>query len=67
MEKELGGEGAIAAAISAGQETTLLQWLNQNVYPLGRSVNSEELVEKVSGYPLSADPFLNYLRNKFEE
>jgi len=64
MEKALGGEGSIAAAISAGQESTLLQWLNQNVYPLGRSVNSEELVEKVSGYPLSADPFLRYLNQK---
>ena len=64
MENALGGDGAIATAISAGQESTLLQWLNQNVYPLGRSVNSEELVEKVSGYPLSADPFLRYLNQK---
>jgi carboxypeptidase Taq len=64
MEKELGGEGAIATAISSGQESSLHQWLCQNVYPLGRSVNSEELVRNISGYPLSADPFLRYLNQK---
>jgi carboxypeptidase Taq len=66
MEQQLGGPGAIEAAIAAGQESSLRDWLASRVYPLGRSVNAEELVEQVSGQRLSAAAFLRYLRNKLE-
>jgi carboxypeptidase Taq len=66
MEQELGGQGAIEAAIAAGKESSLRDWLASRVYPLGRSVNAEELVEQVSGQRLSAAAFLRYLRNKLE-
>ena len=66
MEQELGGQGAIEAAIAAGKESSLRDWLASRVYPLGRSVNAEELVEQVSGQSLSAAAFLRYLRNKLE-
>jgi carboxypeptidase Taq len=66
MEQDLGGSGAIEAAIAAGQESSLRDWLASRVYPLGRSVNAEELVEQVSGQSLSATAFLRYLRNKLE-
>ena len=66
MEQELGGPGAIEAAIAAGKESSLRDWLASRVYPLGRSVNAEELVEQVSGQRLSAAAFLRYLRNKLE-
>ncbi len=36
------------------------------VWPLGRAVNGEELVRQVSGRPLSAEPFLQYLKFKLE-
>ena len=65
MEQEW-GHGAIEAAIGAGQESRLHDWLAQRVYPLGRSVDAEGLVEQVSGAPLSAAPFLRYLRHKLE-
>ena len=61
MEAEL---GPIEARIAAGDEGELQRWLGQHVWPLGRSVNGEELVERVSGRPLSAGPFLTYLRSK---
>ena len=60
------GEGSIEAAIAAGQESRLHDWLAQRVYPLGRSVHAEALVERVSGAPLSAAPFLRYLRHKLK-
>jgi carboxypeptidase Taq len=66
MEEELGGSGAIEAAIAAGQESGLRDWLASRVYPLGRSVNAEELVEQVSGQKLGAAAFLRYLRSKLE-
>lgn len=67
MEQELGGPGAIEAAIAAGKESSLRDWLASRVYPLGRSVNAEALVEQVSGQSLSAAAFLRYLRNKLEQ
>jgi carboxypeptidase Taq len=59
--------GSIQALISAGDELQLQDWLGKTVWPLGRSVNAEELVEKVSGSTLSAQPFLAYLRTKVAE
>ena len=66
METDLGGPGAIAGAIAAGQEERLRSWLAMGVWPLGRAVNGEELVRQVSGRPLSAEPFLLYLKFKLE-
>ncbi|MFU8886368.1 MAG: hypothetical protein ACNA8O_13035 [Cyanobacteriota bacterium] len=66
MEADLGGAGAIEAAIAAGEEQRLRGWLAERVWPLGRSVNSEELVQQVSGAPLNAQPFLRYLSAKLE-
>ena len=63
MEREI---GPIEAAIAAGEETRLQGWLAEKVWPLGRSVNSEELVEQVSGRPLEAQPFLAHLQAKVE-
>ena len=58
--------GSIQALIRAGEEATLQDWLRRTVWPLGRSVNGEELVARVSGRSLSAEPFLAYLRSKVE-
>ena len=59
--------GSIEALIGSGEEERLQAWLGTTVWPLGRSVNGEELVEQVSGRPLSAQPFLAYLRTKVDE
>ncbi len=58
---------AVEALISAGNEAQLQAWLANSVWPLGRSVNGEQLVEQVSGRALSAEPFLAYLRAKVQE
>jgi carboxypeptidase Taq len=59
--------GPIQSLIRAGEEARIQAWLGKTVWPLGRSVNAEELVERVSGRPLSAQPFLSYLRAKLDE
>ena len=66
METDLGGAGAIARAVAAGDARSLQDWLGARVWPLGRTVNAEELVAQVSGQPLSAQPFLRYLSAKVE-
>ena len=63
LEQEL---GPIEALLEAGRDGDLGQWLQQRVYPLGRSVNAAELVEQVSGHPLSPQPFERYLCQKLE-
>ena len=56
--------GPLEPLIAAGQEGEILGWLGRNVWPLGRSVNAEQLVEQVTGRPLSAAAFLTYLKDK---
>ncbi|MFN7228681.1 MAG: carboxypeptidase M32 [Synechococcaceae cyanobacterium] len=58
--------GPIETAIAAGEEGRLQGWLAGQVWPLGRAVNGEQLVEQVSGRPLAAEPFLTYLQAKVE-
>ncbi|MEB3193745.1 MAG: carboxypeptidase M32 [Cyanobacteriota bacterium] len=58
--------GPLEHPIAAGEEGALQAWLGQHVWPLGRSVNGEELVRAVSGRPLSAEPFLAYLEAKVQ-
>ncbi|MCP9899951.1 carboxypeptidase M32 [Cyanobium sp. Cruz CV13-4-11] len=56
--------GPIEALVAAGQESALQDWLASNLWPLGRSVNAEQLVQQVTGRPLGSDAFLTYLRAK---
>ncbi|MGL6134055.1 MAG: carboxypeptidase M32, partial [Prochlorococcaceae cyanobacterium] len=58
--------GPIETLVAAGEEATLQAWLARQVWGLGRSLNGAELVERVSGRPLSAEPFLQYLEGKLE-
>ena len=52
--------------VRRGDLSVMLGWLRDNVHPIGRALNAEQLVEKVSGRPLSSDPFLNYLEAKLD-
>lgn len=56
--------GAPEHHIARGDVSPLLGWLREHVHPVGRALNAEELVEKVSGQPLSSAPFLAYLEAK---
>jgi carboxypeptidase Taq len=61
MEAQL---GPIENLVASGEEARLRGWLDEQVWPLGRSVTGDQLVERVSGAPLSAEPFLRYLEEK---
>jgi len=63
MEAQL---GPIESLVASGEEARLRGWLAEQVWPQGRLVTGEELVERVSGAPLSAEPFLRYLDHKVE-
>jgi carboxypeptidase Taq len=43
----------------------LLGWMRKHVHQYGRKLLPHELVQQATGQPLQAQPYLNYLRNKF--
>jgi len=56
--------GAPEDHVARGDLSSMLAWLREHVHPIGRALNAEQLVEQVSGSPLSAEPFLAYLEAK---
>ena len=56
--------GAPEDHVREGSLDAMLDWLRQNVHTVGRALNAEQLVEKVSGRKLCAKPFLDYLEAK---
>ncbi len=51
--------------IARGDLTSLLDWLRTNIYRHGQRYRANELVEVVTGQPLSIEPFMSYLRERF--
>ena len=64
LEQDLGPIGDI---VESGEIEKILDWLRKNVHHYGRSVDSEELVKKVTGTTLSPKSFLEYLDYKIEK
>ena len=57
----------IPADIERGDFTALHGWLTDNLYTHGSKFTAAELVERVTGGPLSIGPYVEYLRQKFGE
>ena len=55
----------IPEQIAHGEFGTLHGWLKENVYQHGSKYTANELIEKVTSGPLTIEPYINYLRNKF--
>ena len=53
--------------IAKGDLKTLREWLRENIHIIGRSRTAEELLVSLSGEPLSAEPFIAYLEEKFSQ
>lgn len=48
-----------------GRFATLRGWLTDNVYRWGSMLTAPELIERVTGGPISTRPYVDYLRTKF--
>lgn len=48
-----------------GQFAPLLAWLRENIHQHGMRYRAGELVHRVTGAPLTVEPFLRYIRTKF--
>ena len=64
LERKL---GQLENLVESKKFNIILDWLRENVHHYGRSLDSEALVEKVSGTTLTPDYFLEYLENKIEK
>jgi carboxypeptidase Taq len=57
----------IPAEIARGEFGTLHRWLREAIYQHGSKFTAPELIERVTGGPLSIEPYVQYLRTKFGE
>ena len=55
------------ADISKGNFNALLHWLRENIHCHGSKFTPGELVKRITGNSMDAQPYLNYLRNKYSE
>jgi len=56
----------LESSIARGKFGSLLGWLRENIHRHGMRYTAGELVEKVTGAPLSTKPLLEYFRRKYE-
>ncbi len=61
--KELGD---VESQFQKGDFEPLRQWLTKNVHEHGRRFKPDQLIEFITGRPLSADPLAAYLTRKYE-
>jgi carboxypeptidase Taq len=59
--------GDLDALFAQGNFSPLLDWLRKNIHQHGRRYTARELVQRVTGKPLSARPLLNHLNAKAAE
>lgn len=55
----------LEAELRSGVTTRLLEWLRENVHRLGYRYDAKDLIERISGGPVTAEPLLDYLRAKY--
>jgi carboxypeptidase Taq len=55
----------IPAELARGEFATLHGWLRQNIYRHGAKFPPNELIKRATGAPLSMQPYLGYLREKY--
>ncbi|MCK5451767.1 MAG: carboxypeptidase M32, partial [Candidatus Omnitrophica bacterium] len=53
--------------ISLGKIKAINQWLKQNVQSYGSLYDPNELIEKISGEKINAQPYLDYLNDKYQK
>ncbi len=52
--------------VEQGRFDVLHGWLRDNVYQHGAKFTASELIERVTGSPMSIEPYLQYLWNKYQ-
>ncbi len=64
-EAALAAHPEIVDQLGRGEFATLHGWLRENIYRHGSKFTAAELVERVTGSPLTIEPYIRYLRSKY--
>ena len=67
FEQALKEKPEIMAEMAEGRYGTLHRWLQSNIYQHGRMFTANELVQRISGEPLTIAPYMRYLWAKYGE
>jgi carboxypeptidase Taq len=57
----------LSERIAANDHKPLLQWLRANIHRHGQRYRANELVERVTGEPVSIRSFMDYVTGKFTD
>ena len=58
--------GGLHAQFAKGEFSPLRNWLKDNIHAYGQCYSATELVERITGKPLSHEPLMRHLRGKLE-
>lgn len=67
FEAALKAEPGIPIQFETGNFSILHDWLKENIYQHGRKYTAAELIERVTHNPLSIEPFIRYIKQKYGE
>ncbi len=67
METAVSQNPTIESELASGQTTALLAWLRENIHQHGHKFTPKELVQRVTGKPLSHQAFTRYATTKFSD
>jgi carboxypeptidase Taq len=64
-EIALGAHPEIPAQIEQGEFDVLHNWLKETIYRHGSKYTAPEIIERVTGGPLTIEPYIRYLKEKY--
>ena len=65
MEAAISQDKNIHEDLRNGENQSLLKWLRTHIHSQGKKFTPKELVIRVTGKPLSQEPFMKYVRKKY--
>jgi carboxypeptidase Taq len=66
-EKAVAAHPSIPDDMARGEFGLLLGWMRENVHQHGRKFEPKELVQRATGEPMQARPYIKYLKAKYGE
>lgn len=65
LASDLGGKEKIGDILRSGDFSPITSWQNENIWKWGAVYEPETLLRRVTGSDIKAEPFINYLEEKF--
>ncbi len=66
-ESMLADKPGIPGELSNGDFTSILGWMREKVHQFGSKYEPQELLQKITGSKLTAEPYIRYLNTKYKK